>query len=113
MSKRTDVSRARGGDPFSNMGGAPPAAVNAVMDLMETPWLNRPSLYRRQKLNPHRSFCASSAPAYTKVVYPSFLRVETEPARSDGNLGQRAIRQRGEHALENFSLQAAVPKAMR
>lgn len=93
-------------DPFKNMTGAPPAAVAGLMDLMSDVAPAAPA-----PISP--TVPTSPTPAYTKgslSIFLSSARVnpldphETEISARYVNTGTGTI--------ENFSLQAAVPKTM-
>ena len=101
-------------DPFSNMGGAPPAAVNAVMDLMGDAVAQPPVTASPAKVEPTPVPSAQApAPAYTKGGLSIFFSAsKPNPLDPMETLVSARYVNAGEHALENFSLQAAVPKTM-
>ena len=101
-------------DPFSNMGGAPPAAVNAVMDLMGDAVAQPPVTASPAKVEPTPIPSAQApAPAYTKGGLSIFFSAsKPNPFDPMETLVSARYVNAGEHALENFSLQAAVPQPM-
>jgi len=101
-------------DPFANMGGAPPAAVNAVMDLMGDAAVQPSVAASPAKVTPTTAPSTQTpAPAYVKGGLSIFFTAsKPNPLDPTETLVNARYVNAGEHALENFSLQAAVPKTM-
>lgn len=101
-------------DPFQNMSGAPPAAIEGLIDLMSdaTP---PSSAVPPPAMNAHPTSPSPAAdiPAYTKGPLSIFL-VSSKANPLDPNETEVNARyvNAGPSDIENFSLQAAVPKTM-